>query len=72
MLILASHADGIVNSFLSASLQALLEHIVVEFIEGNELAHLLIGIVLGRRVDDLDDASLVTFHLLGHIAEIQE
>ena len=72
MLILASHADGIVNGFLAASLQTFLEHVVIQFIEGNEFAHLFVGIVLCRRVDDLDDASLVTFYLFGYIAEVQE
>ena len=72
MLILASHADGIVNGFLTTSLQAFLEHVVIQFVEGNEFANLFISIVLSGRMDDLDDASLITFYLLGHIAEVQE
>ena len=68
----ACHAQGIVHRFLSASLQAFLEHIVVELIEGDELARFGICVCLGSGVDHLDDASLVALHLLGHIAEVEE
>ena len=71
-LIGACHTDGIINRLLSTSLQALLKHIVVQFVEGDELAQFGIGIGLCRRVDDLDDASLVALHLLGDIAQGEE
>ena len=68
----ACHAQGIVHRLLAAGLQAFLEHIVVEFVEGDELARFCIGIRLGSGVDHFDDASLVALHLLRHIAEIKE
>ena len=57
---------------MSTSLQSFFEHIIIEFVERDELAQLCICIRLGSRVDYLDDASLVTLHLLGHIAEVEE
>ena len=71
-LVSASHAQSIIHSLLSTSLQSFFEHVIIEFVERDELAQLSICICLGSRVDYLDDASLVTFYLLGHIAEVEE
>ena len=71
-LVSASHAQSIVNCFLSTSLQSFFEHIIIEFVKRDELAQLSLSIVLGSRVDNLDDASFVTFYLLGNIAEVEE
>ena len=57
---------------MSTSLQSFFEHIVIEFVERDELAQLCICICFGSRVDYLDNASLVTLYLLGYIAEVEE
>ncbi len=68
----ASHTQGIVHRLLATSLQAFLEHVVIEFVEGDELAQFGFRICLGSGVNHLDDASLVSLYLLRHIAEGEE